>query len=419
VFTGVLLLMWFFADPFVSFIAPGFDEATHRLTVRLLTVLLPSFLLLFLVDLCTSMLHALKHFLAPALLRVVAPSVTATTIIIGQAHLGIFSLALGTVIGAAAQFVILALTLRSMGLRYRFVFAPSNKDFQQLLLLVYPFIFSVLMTQAAGIVYRVLVSDLSAGSLSALKFSEKIYQLFVIMFLSAVTTVVYPLLSEKAGLKDYAGMRETLAGSMRLITLVTVPIVIGVALLRQPLIQLLFERGEFTSEATTATAIALFFMVIGLTINGISSVAGHAVLALKATRISVAVSVTSQFVAIGLFFVLVPRMGHAGLALAGSLVPIAITGLYLLYLRTRIPRLGQILWHKTYAKLSVLGVGLALMVWQLDASLASSLSESTTSLVVRLVGGGVLGGGAYFVAARLWRIQEMDDVLALVRKKTR
>ncbi|MAF80521.1 murein biosynthesis integral membrane protein MurJ [bacterium] len=417
VFVVALLLLWFLAEPFIGFIAPGFDEGTTALTVSLLRVLLPSFLLLFLVDLVTSMLHALKHFLAPALLRIVAPLVAALSIIVLVSQLGIYSLAVGVVIGAAIQLLLVGATLLRLGFSYRFVFAPGNADFRQLLYLVYPFIFSVLMTQAAGIVYRILVSDLSAGSLSALKFSEKIYQLLVIMFLNAVTTVIYPLLAEKAGKRDYRGMQETVAGAIRLIMVVTIPLLIGVALLRQPLIRLIFERGSFTPADTAATAIALLFMVVGLTVNGISSVLGHAVLALKKTRAAVAVSIASQAVAIGLFVILVPIMGHAGLALGGSLVPIAISLLYFLFLLRFIPNLRRILWHVTYAKVLVLAIALGYTVEFSRSYLEQITSTASSGLLVQLLVPTVLGIIVFFGGAYLWRIPEVNDVLSIVQAR--
>src|SRR6185503_16691680 len=109
-------------------------------------------------------------------------------------------------------------------------------------------------------------------------------------FLSSITTVIYPLLSEKASQRDYVGMRETIASSIRLMSLITVPLIIGIAMLREPLIAFIFQRGSFDAFDTEQTSIALLFLVLGLTVNGISSVLGHATLALQETRASVAVS---------------------------------------------------------------------------------------------------------------------------------
>ena len=156
------------------------------------------------------------------------------------------------------------------------------------------------------------------------KFAEKITQLLTIMFLNSVTLVIFPLLSEKASKNDVAGMRSTIASAIRLVVFTLTPVVIGVAMLRDPFITVVYKHGTFSETDAAMTSIALLFFVIGLITNGISSIFGYTVLALKETRASVAVSISSQAIAISLFVLLVPKLQHAGLALASSLVPISI-----------------------------------------------------------------------------------------------
>lgn len=416
-FVALILLLALFTRPFVDFIAPGFDDATATLTVSLLRILLPSFLFLFLVDMATAMLHSLKHFAMPALLRVIAPLTSIVCVIIFVHSVGINSLALGVVIGSLLQLGILFFTLHRKGFTYRFVFEPTHPTIKRLLYFVYPFILSVLVTQGAGIVYRILVSDLETGSLSALKFAEKITQLLAIMFLNSITFVIFPLLSEKASKADYAGMRETIGAAIRLITFITLPLMAGVIILRDPLIALIYKYGSFTAESAAMTSIALLFLVIGLTFNGISSVFGHATLALQKTRASVAVTIISQTIAIALFVLLVPYMGHAGLALGSSLVPLSITLLYFLYLTRFINKLGSVFIHVTYIKIITLTIIMTVFVSGALSLLppvtgSNFIGNLVTVLIPAIVGIALFGIGAY-----LWKIPEMQDLLAIIKQK--
>ncbi len=405
----LIVLLYFFAEPFVRFIAPGFEGETYALTVTLLRVLLPSFLFLFLVNLATAILHSLKQFKLPALLRIVAPLISALTIIALVKQIGIYSLAVGAVLGSVIQFGILARGLKNQGLSYRFILQPKHPAIKKLAMLVYPFLFSIIFTQGAGIVYRILVSDLVSGSLASLKFAEKITQLLTIIFLNSVTIVIYPLLAEKASKKDFSGIRDTISAAIRLIFFVTIPIVIGVALLRNPLIQLVYQRGSFTVEDAALTSTALLFLVIGLTTNGISSVLGYTVLALKETQASVAVTIASQAIAISLFVLLVPKMAHAGLALASSLVPLAITLLYFLYLTRFIPKLITIFWHRTFTKTILLAIVLtATIIYTLRL-----VENNILQLVVSTTAGClVFFGGAY-----MWKVEEMHELIGIVTSK--
>lgn len=417
VFIVLIVLLGIFAAPFVHFIAPGFDGATAALTIKLLRVLLPAFLFLFLVELASSMLQALKQFTIPALLRLIAPATSIIIIILFIKSFGIFALALGAVAGSILQLGFLWWGLRRQGFTYRFIFQPLDPAIKRLLLLVYPFIMSMLVTQGAGIVYRVLVSDLTPGSLAALKFAEKITQLLAIMFLTSVTVVIYPTLSEKAARRDFIGIRDTVAGALRLVTFVTVPVIVGVVLLRNPLVSFLYQHGSFSAEDAALTSLALLFLVLGLTVNGISSVLGHATLALQETRASVAVSVASQAIAIALFVLLVPRLAHAGLALASALVPLSIALLYYLYLTRFIPRLKSIFWHITYVKTAALALALAAAV-----TIISPLSRHLTdiqqlSLFLQILLPSLVGAFVFFGGAYLWRIPEMRELTAIAHHK--
>lgn len=406
----LIIFLAIFARPFTQFVAPGFDARTLELTVYLLRILLPSFLFLFLVEFITSLLQSLKQFILPALLRIVAPAVSIIAIITLAPHLGIVALAIGVVGGSAVQFSILVFGLHRQGFSYRFVLRPGDPAIRQLLQLVYPFILSVLMVQGAGIIYRVLVSDLSAGSLASLKFAEKITQLLAIMFLNSVTMVIYPTLSAKASQLDVVGIRETIASSIRLIVFATLPIVVGVALLREPLVAVLFQRGSFSVEDASMTSIALLFLVIGLTTNGISSVLGHTVLAFKRSGTAVAVTVASQAVAISLFTLLVPVMGHAGLALASSLVPISAAILYGLVLWRTIPKLTEVFWHPTYLKTII---GAAAMA----AAVLGILAIIPARPFLQLVVSAAVGGTIFLSISYIWQIDEMHRLLEIGRQK--
>lgn len=408
-------LLALISRPFIHFIAPGFDEPTSELTITLLRILLPAFFLLSLVELLTAILHALKQFVIPSLLRVISPLASIIAVAAAAPFIGVYSLAIGLLLSSAIQVSFLIWGLKRQDLPYSFIFEPFAPHIKQLLALVAPFVISMMATQAAGIVYRILVSHLAVGSLSSLKFAEKITQFLTIMFLTSVTVVIYPLLSEKAAKRDYHGMRQTIASSIVLISLVTVPLMIGVAVFRQPLISLVYERGSFTLEDTQQTSLALLFFIIGLTINGISSILGHATLALKQTHAAAAVTVASQCLAIALFVLLVPLMGHAGLALASSLVPLGITLLYFLFLNRYIPNLTQIFWKATYLKIAILSSILLISLWYLNKFTAGIQVNQTALNVFQIISSALCGSLIFFGGAYLWRIPEMSELVNLAK----
>src|SRR3989344_1401965 len=406
----LITAVFFFSNQFVRIITPGFDEARTMLTVHLLQVLLPSFFFLFMVDFATSMLQSLKNFTLPALMRIVAPVISIASILLFVHSLGIYALALGVVIGSVVQLSILAWGLFKEGMRYRFFIRLKDPMLHSLFHLVYPFALSVLMTQGAGIVYRVLVSGLEEGSLSALKFAEKITQLITIVFINSVTLVIYPLLSEKASVMDVSGIRNTIARSMRLIVFTTLPLIITVAILRQPIVSLIYQHGSFSEHDAYLTSLALLYLVLGLTTTGISSIFGHAILALKETRAAVAITLASQIVAIALFMLLVPRMGMAGLALASSLVPLSSALLYYMYLKRFVPNLHAIFSHSAYIKIAIMtGLSCGIIFFLHPLFAINPVMEIAIPLA--------FGIALYSALSYIWKLEEMHDVLEIIQMK--
>ncbi len=409
IYIVLIALIWLFSKPFISLIAPGFTGDTYTMTVSLLRVLLPSFLFLFLLEFATSILHSFKEFTIPAMLRLTQPVISIVSIMLLVRVIGIYALAIGILIGSAVQLAVIVWVLLKRGMKYRFFINMKDPALHDVVRLVYPFLFSILMTQAAGIVYRVLVSTLEEGSLSALKYAEKITQLMTIIFLNSVTLVIYPLLSECASTQDMRGMRSTIGNSMRLIVFFTLPLILAVALLRHDIVSFLFERGSFSAQDTLFTSIALLYLVLGLTTTGISSILGHAVLALQKTKAAVAITIVSQVVAISLFLFLVPRMDFAGLALASSLVPLSSALLYFLYLRRYISSLHGIFIHGTYMKTVVLSAFSSLGIWLVIQMQLPGILQMLVALCT--------GALIYLGLAHVWRIEEMHQLTDIFRRK--
>lgn len=417
-FALLLIIIGFFARSFVEIIAPGFNEATRELTVQLLYVLLPSFLFLFLVDVLVAVLQALQQFTIPALLRLLSPGISIISVVVLQHSLGIYALAVGVVAGSALQLLLVGAGLRQRGLTYRPFISPAHPDVRRLLYLVYPFVLSMIVTQLAGITYRVLVSELLPGSLSALKYAEKITQLLTIIFINSVTTVIYPRLAHQVRRGDLPGLVNTLSYAMRVTLLLTFPLSLGTMLLREPLIHFIYEHGSFTPQASGLTSTALLFLSINLVTSAVSSILAQAVLALQRTRAAVAVTIVSQAVAIGLFVLLVPHLQLAGLALASSLVPISSALLYFIHLYPLLPQAHKIFWQPALGKSIVLAGLLAavLAVWQRLVPVGTGVIGQTLTelLLPAATASFVFGGAAYW-----WRVPEIYDGLRLLRRTLR
>jgi putative peptidoglycan lipid II flippase len=80
----------------------------------------------------------------------------------------------------------------------------------------------------------------------------------------AMSTALLPTLSHQAAAKDFVEMKRTFGFSLRIVSFIAIPAAVGLILLRQPIVQVLFQHGKFVAESTALTARALFYYALGL-----------------------------------------------------------------------------------------------------------------------------------------------------------
>jgi putative peptidoglycan lipid II flippase len=233
----------------------------------------------------------------------------------------------------------------------------------------------------------------------------------------AIATVTLPLVSRSAALGNKAEFRGALAHALRLVFLLTIPSAIGLVILAEPIIALIYQHGRFTAEATVHTAEALRFYAIGLVGYSAVKVLAPAFYALDKRNLPMVVSLFSIAVnfCLNWFFTLNLGLGHRGLALSTSLV--AIINFLILYAMMR-HYTGQLetgAMIKTLAKLLLAGALLAGI-----CLLAQHFIFAPAGLTIWRKGFGLLvtiavGSAAFFGAAYLLHVAELRDVVTLVR----
>src|SRR5438046_8902858 len=88
------------------------------------------------------------------------------------------------------------------------------------------------------------------GSLAALTLADRVMELVLGGYAIAVATAILPMMSHQAAAKDYLGLKKTLAFSVRIVAFITIPAMLGLMILREPLIRVLFQDGQFLADAT-------------------------------------------------------------------------------------------------------------------------------------------------------------------------
>src|SRR2546430_6341164 len=217
-----------------------------------------------------------------------------------------------------------------------------------------------------------------------------------------------------------AAFRSALAHAIRLVTLLTIPAAIGLIILAQPIISVVYEHGRFTSEATRQTAAALQFYAIGLAAYSAVKVLAPAFYALDRRYLPMMVSIFSIAVnfVLSWFFMSKVGLGHRGLALSTSLV--ALTNFLLLYIMMQ-KYAGGLETGALFGMLAKLAIPLALLAGICWLSLetmfypGAHLPEWQRVFGVLLVI--AIAAAVFFGSAFLFNVDEVRDIVDRVRQK--
>ena len=250
----------------VRCIAPGFVADKYQLTVVLARIMLPYLFFVCLVALCAGILNVYNHFAAPAYAPVMLNlgMIGAVFLIAPKMETPIVGLAIGVILGGFLQLALQVPFLvrqRVFFWRDASLFHPAMKHIGRLLM---PVVLGGAVYQINILVSTLLGTLLTEGSVTFLYFADRLVQFPLGIFAIAATTAVLPSLSRQAAAQDWTALKETLGQAFRMIFFLTVPAMVGLILLREPIVALLFERGEFDATATRLTAGALSYYASGL-----------------------------------------------------------------------------------------------------------------------------------------------------------
>ena len=431
VFMSALTVLGIIGAPFlIQILAPGFPPEKAALTIRLTQVMFPFILLVSLAALVMGMLNARNVFGMPAM----ASSFFNLGSIVGGVVLcywlepqadwrhphfgerGLMGLAIATLIGGLLQLVVQLPSLGRVGFRFRPDFNWRDPGVRTILALMGPATIAASAVQVNVLVNSVFASKLGDGPITWLNIAFRLMQLPLGIFGVAIATVTLPLVSRSAALGNNAEFRGALAHAMRLVMLLTIPSAIGLVILAEPIIGLIYQHGRFTADATAHTAEALRFYAIGLVGYSAVKVLAPAFYALDKRNLPMLVSLFSIAVnfCLNWFFTFHLQFGHRGLALSTSLV--AITNFLILYamMRRYTGRLETAMMIKTLIKLLVAGVLLAAVCLVSQHYLFSDGATPLRNAVALLLTIAI-AGGAFFGAAYVLHVAELRDVVALVR----
>ena len=328
VITGILVVIGIvFAGPLVELFAGAYRAVPGKLelTVFLTRLMLPFLAFVAVAAACMGMLNSLHRFFIPALspaMYNVATIMCALLLVPLMPALGvppIAAIAVGSLIGGAAQLAMQWRVLRREGYTYKPLLDWHDESLRRVLILMGPGTIGLAATQVNVFVNTVLATGQGTGAVSWLNYAFRLMYLPIGLFGISIATATLPAVSRHAADDDGPGVRKTVADGLSLMLMLNVPATVGLVLLAVPIVRMIFERSAFTAADTVATAGALQLYALGLVGYSIVRISSPVFYALQQNRTPVLVSVATVAVNAALNLALVRVMGYRGLALGTSI----------------------------------------------------------------------------------------------------
>lgn len=404
-----------FSPYLAPLVAYDFSGEKLELLVSLMRIMFPAVFFTALAGLGMGILYSYKQFGPPAIGPIVYNiAIIIATYAFGRSY-GIYGLALGVVAGAIGNFLTQFFTARKKNAGYRRGIDLKHPAVRKMFKLMLPSVFGLSIIQLNLLVTQNLASALPEGSITALRLANRLMQLPLGVFAMAVSTAAFPTMTTQAALSELDELKKTVSLSLRSIYYITVPAMVGLMIMAEPIVRLLYETGEFTRHDTIVTAQALVFFSLALVSQATLQIITRVYYSLQDTITPVKIGLLTFGVnlVLNLAFLHFTDLAHQGLALAFSIGSVVNMSVAVFVLRNRIGGLDGRRIARSLSKIGVATVVMAIVVLASHSYLLKFLDLSMMrAKVLESMIPISLGAGAYFLVTYALKMEEVRTVLA-------
>jgi putative peptidoglycan lipid II flippase len=416
--TGLFVLL---APVIMPIFAPGFEGELLDLTVTLSQVLFPILILLGVSGVVVGILNSYDRFGAFAIsplfwnLTIIIVLVVLEPLFHGRDR--IYAYAIGILVGTLVQLLIPTFDLRNTPFRFSLSFDWRHPGVRRVLLLMLPVTISLGLINFNQLINSFFGSLVSEQGPAAIDKAFRIYQLPQGIFSVAIATVLFPTLARFANRGEIDNLRATMANGMRQILFVLLPAAAAILALSEPMIRLVYQRGEFGPAETTLVATALFWFAFSLPTNGLYLLQTRTFFSLQqpwqATALAAIDLVVSALAALALY----APFGVGGIVAGTGIGTTAAVVAQAVILRREFGGLELRRLCSTATKITIASAALAGVGWLVWDLLDSALGRGLAAQIVSLGGGLGAGTVVYLAVARLLRVAELEQMTRLLRRR--
>lgn len=405
-----------FTEPLVKIFAIGFEGQTLKIAIDFTRITIIGIVFTGLSYVMTAYLQINNNFTVPGLISVPKNIIIIISIILSVKY-NPYIMIWGTLVGIASEFLFQLPFAIKNGYKYKLHINIKNKYINKMSWMIGPVLIGVAANQINTMIDRTLASTLIEGSISALNYANKLNWFVMALFITSIGSVIYPILSKLSNDNNKEKFITSVVQVINSVILLIIPISIGAMVLANPIVKLLFQRGEFDARATSMTAIALTMYSIGMVSFGLRDILGKVFYALQDTKTPMINGALAMVMNIVLNIILVRYLQLAGLALATSISAIVCIFLLFASLKKKIGYFGQDKIIKTTIKSIISAIVMGIVTYFVYNFVSNLIGIGLIKEVISLGLSVGIGAITYGVLVILLKVDEINTITDMVKKK--
>ena len=404
----VAALLIAFAPVVVSVVAPGFEGETRALCIKLVRISAPAYVFVIASAVYASVLQCHEKFLGSQIREVASHIPTILAAIFFYNRFGIEAMAIALIVAGVLRLLI-ELPFVNWGYRFKPDLKFKTQEFALMLKRLPSALVSAGVVQLNTLVDKAMASTLPTGTVSGLNYGNKLMNVFSGLLSSAIATATYPQMIELISLDKKNELSRLVVRIVNLFSVLMLPVTVACVLFRTELVSAVFQRGAFDASSTSLTANVFALYCLGLFFVACNTVISNIFYGYGDTKTAMYISVASLGINVVLNLVLIRLWGVNGLALATSLSAI-ITFFVRLAAARKYVKLGIRAMAETGFKVFTASAVACLIprvvFWVYPAN-----------KYLMLIVSAAVGAGVYLVLIKLLKVNEIDDLVALLKRK--
>ncbi len=314
-----------FAPHVVSLIAPDLAVEAFDLTVQLTRILFPIMIFTAVAFVLVGFLQSMDEFNIPAIISVVSNGILILYLLMFNQRFGIVGVAIAMALGWFTQILVQLPSAKKKGFQYHFHINWKEEGLKKVVILALPILISSWVQPINNIINLRFASGLEEGrAVSAIEYSYTLYLIIIGVFSYTLSNIIFPELSKLSTDKRCEEFNHIIKTSIKVIAMFVLPMAVGIFFLSHHIIELVYERGEFTANSTMLTAKAFRFYAIGMVGYGIMELLNKVFYAVQDSKTPMKTSILAIALNITLSIVLVKQIGYSGLPLAASITSLVV-----------------------------------------------------------------------------------------------